>query len=376
METISSSLVMPKVTRSRHSGSKARRKSRFASPLRPALERIMAIHSKVAAGSYPNCRQLSSDMEVSEKTLARDIVFMRDRLGLPLEYNRIQHGFAYTEPVKEFPALQITEGEVVALLFAQKSLAQYRGTPFEKPLQSAVNKLMAALPDGFSLGWDALTSGLEFRPTPVSPSDLEIFQILAEAVRHRQEVGLTYHKLLEDSPVERTVHPRQLCCAEGQWYLVAHDTSRTALRNFALPRIKKARITGNSFDHDPNFDSREYWANSFGAFVGTGKWEVKLRFDRFAARLVQERLWHPSQKIIPRAHGAIDVTLHLSSLHEVRRWVLSWGEHVTVLGPPELRDQMRTLADTLTKRYQTKPKKQSGKIAQLRRAATPSKGRQ
>ena len=58
---------------------------------------------------------------------------MRDRLGLPIEYDQLHFGFVYTEPVTHFPNIEVSEGEVVALFVAQKALEQYRGTSFEKP---------------------------------------------------------------------------------------------------------------------------------------------------------------------------------------------------------------------------------------------------
>jgi hypothetical protein len=49
---------------------------------RPPLERMMRLHQKLIAGDFPNCRKLSDELEVSTKTIQRDIDFMRDRLGL------------------------------------------------------------------------------------------------------------------------------------------------------------------------------------------------------------------------------------------------------------------------------------------------------
>src|SRR5688572_14993729 len=103
---------------------------------RPPLERMMRIHQEIAKGTYPNASTLGRQLEVSTKSIQRDLEFMRDRLNLPLEYDRSRFGFYYTEPVSSFPTLQITEGELVALLIAEKALEQYRGTNFEKPLVS------------------------------------------------------------------------------------------------------------------------------------------------------------------------------------------------------------------------------------------------
>ncbi|MBA3386985.1 MAG: HTH domain-containing protein, partial [Chthoniobacterales bacterium] len=77
---------------------------------RPPLERMMRIHARLKAEDYPNCRKIGEDLEVSSKTIQRDIDFMRDRLGLPIEYDALRFGFYYTEEVTSFPSIEVSEG--------------------------------------------------------------------------------------------------------------------------------------------------------------------------------------------------------------------------------------------------------------------------
>lgn len=61
--------------------------------------RVLEIHKMVRATRYPNCSTLAKEIEVAPKTIQRDINFMRNQLGLPLEYHAIKHGFYYTQEV-------------------------------------------------------------------------------------------------------------------------------------------------------------------------------------------------------------------------------------------------------------------------------------
>src|SRR5439155_16230603 len=81
---------------------------------RPPLERMMRMHERLNAGRYPNCRKLADELEISSKTVQRDIDFMRYRLGLPIEYDQLHFGFYYAEPVANFPNIEISEGELIA----------------------------------------------------------------------------------------------------------------------------------------------------------------------------------------------------------------------------------------------------------------------
>ena len=89
---------------------------------------------RLQAGGFPNASKLAREVEVSTKTIHRDIEFMRDRLNLPIEFAPANNGYFYNGEVSGFPTMQITEGEIFALVVAEKALQQYRGTSFEKPL--------------------------------------------------------------------------------------------------------------------------------------------------------------------------------------------------------------------------------------------------
>ena len=83
---------------------------------------MMKLHNELQARQFPNCRKIASELEVSSKTIQRDIDFMRDQLGLPIDYDQLQFGFYYTETVTSFPSIDVSDVEVAALLVAQKAL--------------------------------------------------------------------------------------------------------------------------------------------------------------------------------------------------------------------------------------------------------------
>ena len=161
---------------------------------RPPLERMMRMHQRLKAGRYPNCRKLAEELEVSSKTVQRDIDFMRYRLGLPIEYDQLHFGFYYTEPVSSFPNVEISEGELVGLYIGQKALAQFKGTSFEAPLSTAFRKITDGLRDTISVTWSDLDSAISFRSTGRSVADVHLFEQLGHAVFKQIEVRFEYKK--------------------------------------------------------------------------------------------------------------------------------------------------------------------------------------
>src|SRR5438105_2264859 len=161
---------------------------------RPPLERMLRIHQAIQSGSYPSAEHLATDLEVSSKSIYRDLEFMEGRLDLPLRYSAKHRGYEYTQEVGSFPSLQITEGELIALLVAEKALQQYRGTTFEKPLMSAFKKMAAALPDTISLNLADWEQTISFRTSIEPILNLEIFDALAQATSQHKQLELTYRK--------------------------------------------------------------------------------------------------------------------------------------------------------------------------------------
>ena len=311
---------------------------------RPPLERMLRIHQALQAGKYPNASSLARIIEVAAKTIHRDIEFMRDRLNLPIEFDGSRKGYYYTGEVNAFPTMQITEGELFALVVAEKALQQYRGTSFEKPLLSALRKMEESLPDTISLNLAEIEQTISFRTRAEPILDLKIFDVLARAVSGRQQLEIHYRKPGQTATEARQVDPYHLANINGEWFLFAFDHARKDIRTFAPGRIKSAKPTGKTFERTEKFSLEKRLRDSFGVHSGEGKYEVVLQFSARAADYVREKKWHGSQKLSELKEGGVELKLSLSSLSEIERWVLSWGGEAKVITPPELAESVRAAA--------------------------------
>ena len=318
---------------------------------RPPLERMMRLHAALKARRFPNCQKIAAELEVSAKTIQRDIDFMRYRLGLPIDYHPQEFGFFYSEPVTAFPNIEVSEGEITALLVAQKALAQYQGTPFERPLQTAFRKLTDGLKDRVSFSWHDLEDAISFRSAGASVADLELFETVSKGVLRCVELEFEYRKLKSAGYEARRVRPYHLGCLENQWYLFAEDLERQQLRTFALPRMRKAKLTTKGFHRPADFSISQVLSGSFGVHSAGKKQRIRVQFDSFAARLVAERTWHESQRVTQNKDGSIILELELGGLEEIERWILSWGKHARVLAPKELATRIRDEATAILKLY-------------------------
>lgn len=315
---------------------------------RPQVERMHAIIRRIQQGDYPSRSVLARELERNTRTIQRDITFMVDREGIPIKFDFQRHGYYLTEKVADFPFLQISEGEIVALFVAQRAMAQYRGTPFEQPLRLACEKLMEGLKGELSVAWGDLDAAISFRNIETHPVDIAIFKDLSTAVRESREVTFDYCKLGAKGFEERRLRPYHLTCVNYQWYVLGHDVMRDEERRFVLGRMQCLRVLNLNFKRPKGFSADKFLKGGFGVFTGDKPVEVRIWFDAFAARLVRERTWHHSQEIIRLPNDEVELKLTLTSTVEISRWILSWGDHAKAVAPAELaRDIESTLRNTL-----------------------------
>ena len=74
------------------------------------------------------------------------------------------------------------------------------------------------------------------------------------------------------------------------------------------------------------------------AVIGPTQYEPTL------ADYIREKKWHDSQQLRELKKGGVELSMKLSSLAEIERWVLSWGGNAVVLKPEELAESVRQAA--------------------------------
>jgi predicted DNA-binding transcriptional regulator YafY len=312
---------------------------------------MLRIHHEFSRQELTNCTKLARQLAVSTKTVLRDIAFMRDRLQLPIEFDPELQAYRYTEPVTNFPTIQVSEGELMALLVAQRALEQYRGTPFHRQLSVAFEKISGGLKDHISFSPSNDLQAVSFRNIGLGKSDLVVFDTLSEAVLKRRVVKFAYRKPGETIESDREVEPYHLSHRENLWYLIGVDRGRRALRTFAVPRISAITLTKNKFVRSPDFVPEKFFASALGVLGGEADNRIVVRFQREAADRVREREWHETQTMHELPDGSMELSMRLGALPEVARWVLSWGGAAEVIDPPALRRLLYEVGKNLVSIY-------------------------
>jgi proteasome accessory factor B len=244
----------------------------------------------------------------------------------------------------------VSEGELLALLVAQKALEQYKGTPYHDQLAHAFEKLSAGLHDRVSFSATHSLGSVSFHHMGLSKADMKVFASLSRAVMQGLEVEFDYAKPNSGSE-RRRVQPYHLANRENSWYLVGHDLARKDLRNFAVVRMQAVAVLSRKFEKPADFSPEKHFGRSFGAYVGKGDHKVVVRFSAEVTARIKERIWHDTLETRDLPGGGLEFTLRLDSLEEIERWVLGWGPAAEVIEPRELRESVRAKARAVAGLY-------------------------
>jgi predicted DNA-binding transcriptional regulator YafY len=178
---------------------------------------------------------------------------------------------------------------------------------------------------------------ISFRSSAEPISNLEVFDQLARAAAEGRQLALQYRKPGSAAAEQRAVDPYHLANVNGDWFLFAYCHLRKDIRTFVPTRIVSAEETGKRFQRPKGFSIEKSLRDSFGVHSGNAEHRVVVRFNELVADYIREKKWHASQQLKTLSNGGVELSLRLSSLVEVQRWILSWAGNAEVIAPPELK---------------------------------------
>ncbi|HEV2769056.1 MAG TPA: WYL domain-containing protein, partial [Solirubrobacteraceae bacterium] len=280
-----------------------------------------------------------------------------ESLGIQLTVNNSndvaeQENYSLRPEAFHLPAIAFTDTELAAL---QTALTLLDGEfAYAEPLRLALQQISwgrpspLQTPDGRSvaLGITASAGGHELSQ--------RLAKVETAIFRHKT-ITFDYYTMARDETGARRVDPYFLLFRGGQFYLLGHSHERRALRVFRLSRIQGKVAYATKAEHDfrrpAGLDPRTYAHRAewqFGTPVDTARihvseriaWQVERHFGTFGA-----------VEGDAEGEGAIVFSTPYADARLLAAWVLRMGEHVRVLGPPELEREVAERIELLHRRH-------------------------
>ena len=286
---------------------------------------------------------LPEDYPKNLRTIRRDLEAL-EIVGVPLVTERFdgQTRWKLMDGFRHIPALGFSPTELMSLVFSRNLLKPLEGTEIQSSLNSALNKMAAALPPQgheyvralekvFSVGLGPHKSYQRHRGT---------IDVITQAIDKARTAQLRYYSASRNTTTRREVDPYRLWYAAGGLYLIGHCHLRKDVRMFAVERIRSIALTDHPYQLPLGFNVEEYVQDALMVMRGR-RIEVELLFSKATAAWVKDKVWHPSQETNVLKNGRLRMALKVADTAELVGWILSFGSQVRVVRPDALRQKVK-----------------------------------
>lgn len=323
-------------------------------------ERVYLIDRLLRHRRVVSFEQLRQELEVSPATLKRDLAFMRERFNAPIVFDRDEQGYRLGEqqtgPQYALPGLWLSSQELIGLLSAYQilqdlNLGERIGEPLA-PLIDRINQLLAAQTRVENPA-PRLTARVRFAGVQdrlVAPNH---FAQVSQALIERRQLRIEHFSRARNTSSVRSISPQRLIHYRNAWYLDAWCHSSEGLRLFAVDAMARVEALDEpSRDVDEaQLDART--SGTYGIFTGRPEAWAELVFSAEAARWVRHERWHPDQELTELEHGRLSVKLPFANSTELEMDILRHGEHVQVLAPQSLRENLQRRLQAAIDQYRS-----------------------
>ncbi len=303
-------------------------------------------------------RELAEQFEVTERTVQRDFEMLQE-LGFPIDFQEDAYGKRFWWLPHDFfrsGPLVISLTEAVSLHLAEHLFAPLAGTLFSAGLDSILEKIRSLVPAAALEYFRELDQTVYVRRAGVTDYShhAEAIAELTQAARECRTVAVTYRSLWRAAEYTTQFDPYGLVYYDSELFTIGYSHRAAAIRIFKVVRIASVEPGPATFERPAGFSLEEHFRNSFGIVRSAGTpVDIVVRFTGPMAALVEERIWHESQKLewLPAEEtlfeseaetgGALRATFRLADLVEFKRWLLGFGACAEVLRPDWLRRDLQ-----------------------------------
>lgn len=298
------------------------------------MERLTAIVLFVREKARTS-EEIAGYFEVSKRTILRDVQALCE-MGVPV-IAKEGPGGGYSLPGDySFSPLPLTRAEATLLLLALSAIEPLSDAPFADERATLQAKLRALVPDRHRGEVQELMRRLSIW-VPESSQKAPCLEPLLAAAKGEQWVSAMYRSPRGVSHVH--VLPLRVSSDRGLWYCEAYSHEHGEVRRYRADRFVTVAVAEPPTDWDGKVAELDYHDPSNPEVV------AKLTPGGV---LVVEREPNLGGSIQPAEDGGmLRFRCPSSELNWFARYFLSLGEDAEVLGPPELCERIREIAEKI-----------------------------
>jgi predicted DNA-binding transcriptional regulator YafY len=299
------------------------------------LEALLKMDQLIRTEKARSVAQLARALSVGTDTIHRSLQHLRG-CGAPI-VNHLAKGFIYTEPGWQLPAMSLSAGELYVLMLGNQMLSAAGDTPLGLELQLSLHELVKRLPRRIWVDAHSLLESLDWQQEALPLLDLLLWQRVNEGLQNHQAAFVAYDRP-DQLPSAHKLNAYALYFHRGvKPYVIGYCQLDQEILGLALDRISEFKVLDETFTIPIDFQPREYidkiqQAESQQEQTTT----VQLRFLPGAVPQVKSYAWQNERVLNENEDGSLTVTMSVTDLQLVKRWILGFGQEAIVEAPKEL----------------------------------------
>jgi len=317
-------------------------------------DRLLSLLMLLQARGRMTARALAAELEVSERTIYRDIDAL-SLSGVPIYSDRgPEGGYSLVESYRT--SLTGLKEDEVRALFMLSIPAPLAELGVGQELKAALRKLVAALPAAYRGDEARVRQRIHLDATWWGQGTaVPHLGALHQAVWEDRIAVITYrHPFIAPVGMEQRVAPYGLVAKGGVWYVVCAADER--VRAHRVSTLLDVRLTDQRFERAAEFDLARFWEEWCAGEEQHLTFAARVRVSPALARELPWHLGEAAREALERAerdaHGWTVLELAFESFEQARGRILSFGGAVEVLEPEHLRLSVLDFAQQTIARYQ------------------------
>lgn len=305
-----------------------------------AYQRIYRIDREIAAETFPNAKTLAELLNVNQRTVIRDLNFLRDEFNAPIVYDYLKRGFRYKEPGWTLPLQHLTEGEILGFFIAENALKFTGNSAQALQLRQALVKLSVMLPEKVMVNLSTLGENIRFQNLPFVTVEPQFLQKVAQTAINQESVEFDYYSPHSQKQTHRIADIHLLHNFIGDWYAISFDHQSGQMRDFHVGRMSNLKSTGNYFEMQKSWNADDYLKQGFYMMRGGKLVTVEIHFDKFQAQWIRERqFFHSDEQREDLPDGGLRLSFKIGEkgLEAVARFCLTYAGHCRAEKPEKLK---------------------------------------
>ena len=289
---------------------------------------------------------------MSKRSIYRDLKALETEMQVPLWSDKGKWGVQPRRVPAAAPAVAPGgDGRVPSARLVTRYADKY-----EPKLASAFEKLGEALPDALRQHvegtLDDLSSGAWTRTSTARSRTSRRPGRSGGSSRFRVPAGrATTARSASPGPPRSSPYLLEPSLATHALYLIGLDRTRGAMRTFKVERIGDLALTARTFEAPEAGRARGDAPAGVGHHRGPAADRGRAALRPVGGVARREATWHPSQRGRASPDGSLEWRRAVAGTIEIRLWILSWGDEVEVIAPPQLRADVAATHARAASRY-------------------------